>query len=704
LSDNVVWTVLPDRNGVVWVGTRNGLNALDRSKAQTHRYYNESKRPESLSSSYVWTLTEGRADDLWVGTYAHGLNRLDRRTGRIRRISLGPGEGAKSENAVRALRFDRAGQLWIGTNGGGLLRLNPDTGALAAFRMDLHDTASLSADEVWSIVESRDGSLWVGTDGGGLNHFDPITGRVRRFRHQPTDHESLGGDRVWSLHESGDGTLWIGIKDGGLSRLDPLTGKIRRFTEENSDLPNDTVYGIVEDAAGRLWLSTNQGLSCFDPVAEMFTNFDVGHGLQSNEFNLGAYGRGRDGELFFGGIDGLNYFFPAEVLSSSKKPPPVAITGFSKFGTPVREELRTGEEIRLSYRENFFSFSFSVLDFENPRSNRYEYKLDGVDADWKTTDAANRNASYTFVPPGKYVFHVRGANSRGVRNRDGTFVALIIPPPFYKRVWFLTLAGLLATGAILGCALYWLHRRNKIRRMMVEGRERERVELAGEIHDGPLHALMTQLHGIDALYKARHDVSFLEGLPGRLQQMRWGLVEICDSLRNVCSTLRPPTLDRFGLDFAIRDYFNRLAEASPMPEPIFELQHAEGLLPEHVQAQLFRIYQSLLNNVARHARARTVWIRLQVSRKRAVLEVHDDGVGFRPRKLLDLAEARHYGLFTAEERARSLGGDLHPSARPDQGTSVCVEIPLGSRLSELSGRWKRWRKHRHESNPTSAGG
>lgn len=696
LSDNVIWAVLSDRDGVVWVGTRNGLDALDRGNGDARHYYNEVNNSDSLSSSYVWALAEGRGDDLWVGTFANGLNRLDRRTGLVRRIPLGLGEETKSENAVRALLFDRAGRLWIGTNGGGLLRLDPDSGVRVSFRMVPNDSESLSANEVWAIAESHDGTLWVGTDGGGLNHFDPNTGRVRRFRHKSADPESLGGDRVWSLHETADGTLWIGIKDGGLSRFDPRTGKIRRFTEENSNLPNDTIYGIAEDAAGRLWLSTNGGLSCFDPVAKSFINFDIGHGLQSNEFNLGAHGQSRDGELFFGGIDGLNSFYPDQALSVSEVRSPVVITGFSKFGTLMREELQAGEKIRLSHDENFFSFSFAVLDFESPRSNQYQYKLDGVDADWRNADAANRIASYTFIPPGEYVFRVRGSNSRSVLKGDGTFVKVSILPPFYDRIWFRALTSLVLVGVTLGGASYWHRRRNQIRSMLVEGREQERRDLAENIHHGPLHALMTQVHAIDDLCGTREDSVFPDVMQNRLRRLRMALVEISDSLRTVCWILRPPTLDRFGLGLAIRDYFDKLAEAAEangsfMPEPVFELQPAEGLLADHVQSQLFRIYQNLLNNVVRHAQAQTVRIRLQASRTQVLLEIQDTGRGFDSKKLLEFAKDRHYGLFTAEERARSMGGNFHLETSPGRGTVVRVVLPLTGRLTSLSERWKLWK-------------
>ena len=192
----------------------------------------------------------------------------------------------------------------------------------------------LSHSTVWALLEDRDGFLWAGT-GLGLNRLDPATGRWRRFLHDPDDPDSLSDNVIRCIYQDQRGTIWVGTYGGGLNRWDPKTGKFHHFTQRDG-LPNDVLYGILEDAEGRLWISTNGGLSRFDPYRPSlprFRNFDVGDGLQSNEFNTGAYARGPGGEMFFGGVNGFTAFFPDRVLDNPHLPP-VVITAFHAGGRP----------------------------------------------------------------------------------------------------------------------------------------------------------------------------------------------------------------------------------------------------------------------------------------------------------------------------------------------------------------------------------
>ncbi|HET9229194.1 MAG TPA: two-component regulator propeller domain-containing protein, partial [Thermoanaerobaculia bacterium] len=387
LSNDLVWAIHHDEDGVLWVGTSEGVDRLDRESGETRRFDSQPEDSSTLSSSRVWALAPAGKGKLWVGTQGHGLNLLDKATGKVRRIPLGGSMGTFGPNAVRALRADPNGRLWIGTHGGGLARLDPLTGEIVRLRNDPKHPRTLGDDRVWALAFDHRGTLWIGMDGGGLDRFDPESGEIRHYRHRPFDPTSLGSDRVWSIHVGQTG-IWAGTHGGGLSRLDPVTGRFHRFTEETSGLPNDTVYGILEDEFGNLWLSTNRGISCLNPRTGEFRNFDVGQGLQGNEFNFGAYHRGTGGEMFFGGVHGLTIFFPRRLLEPPRQIPSIAITGFSKLGTAELGEVPSGSRLRLGPKENFFVFTFSVLDYRNPRRNLYSYRLKGVDADWRFAEAS----------------------------------------------------------------------------------------------------------------------------------------------------------------------------------------------------------------------------------------------------------------------------------------------------------------------------
>jgi PAS domain-containing protein len=230
------------------------------------------------------------------------------------------------------------------------------------------------------------------------------------------------------------------------------------YTEADG-LPNNFIYGILEDDEGNLWLSTNKGISRFNPETETFRNYDLADGLQSNEFNRNAYYKSRQGELFFGGIKGLNYFFPHQIKDNPYIPP-VVITDFRIFNEsispnmvpmkggsaktigarsvwPLQKDIKETNEIMLSYADKVFSFEFVALDYTAPEKNRYEYIMEGFDEDWVHA-GTKREATYTNLDHGEYTFRVKGSNNDGVWNEDGTSLRITIVPPYWQTWWFRT--------------------------------------------------------------------------------------------------------------------------------------------------------------------------------------------------------------------------------------------------------------------------
>jgi ligand-binding sensor domain-containing protein len=222
--------------------------------------------------------------------------------------------------------------------------------------------------------------LWVGTSGGGISVWDRVSDRLAHYRRDPDSPESLSNDVVFSFCEDPIGTFWIGTIGGGLNRVDRATQTFTLYTEKDG-LPNDAVYRILADAEGSLWVSTNKGLSKFDPNTVTFRNYDVSDGLQNDEFNAGAYFRSSRGEMFFGGIQGFNAFYPEQVKDNPHIPP-IAITAFSRLNEVVRTDLSPNEHIQLSCKDNFISFEFAALDYAAPQKNQYAYMLEGQDQDW----------------------------------------------------------------------------------------------------------------------------------------------------------------------------------------------------------------------------------------------------------------------------------------------------------------------------------
>jgi ligand-binding sensor domain-containing protein/signal transduction histidine kinase len=455
LPDNRVWAIYEGQSGELWVGTSGGLSRLDRDTGRWTVYTHDPNDPHSLSHNTVRSVYEDREGLLWVGTEG-GLDTLNRETGRFIHYRHDPNDSnTLSSNHIGPIYQDQEGDLWVGTSDAGLNRFDRATGRFQRYEADPGNPFSLSHNDVTSILQSYDGTLWIGTLGGGLNRFNRENERFYPYRHNPNDPYSLSSDMVFCICEDFRGRLFLGTWGAGFDRFDP---RGRRFIHyrENDGLPNDVVYGIAEDQTGYLWISTNRGLARFDPSFGTFRNYDVSDGLQSNEFNPGAHYVNNTGELFFGGINGFNAFYPPKV-EDNPHVPPVVITSFKKFDRIILTDISEDLAIELSYNDNFIAFEFASLDYTAPHKNQYTYRLEGFDPRW--VDAGTRRyQSYSNLEGGDYVFRVKGSNNDGVWNRDGIAIYIKVIPPIWDRWWFRAVLALVLIGSAL--AGYRLRVRN----------------------------------------------------------------------------------------------------------------------------------------------------------------------------------------------------------------------------------------------------
>ncbi len=514
ISYNEIRAICRDRQGIMWIGTYGaGIDKVARGVNQFVHFAHIPNNPNSIGHAIVWTLYEDDDGVLWIGTHGGGLDRLDRKSGRFRHYRADPSrEYSLSSDIVRIVRGDGAGGLWIGTHGGGICRFDPRTERFTTFRHHADDPSSLAHDEIREIYRDRAGTVWIGTYGHGLDRLDERSGTFTHFRNVPGDPRSLSNNFVRAAYEDSKGNFWIGTQGGGINLFDRKAGTFGTYnsgsgTEAGSNidyvlsihegragilwlgtlglgltrfntrretftsfttrdgLPNDYIYGILEDNAGNLWLSTNNGISMFDPLQGTFRNFGIADGLQDREFNGGSYFKSKSGEMFFGGISGFNAFFP-ERIQPNTYIPPIVIESFQKFNKDVLLDRPIYEmkEIVLSYRDRVFSFEFTALDFTAPAKNRYAYKMKGLNEEWIETDAEKRFAHFTTVPPGQYIFRVKGSNSDGLWNEAGAMLKVTITPPYWQSWWFRVLAGL----ALLALASALYARRLKVIGMKAE--------------------------------------------------------------------------------------------------------------------------------------------------------------------------------------------------------------------------------------------
>ena len=496
LSDNGIWSIYEDREGILWVGTNSGgLNSFNRETGIWNNFVYNPDDPNSLSSNAVMSIFEDDEGFLWAATFGGGLNRLDRKTGEFTHFMAAP--------VIMKIYEDRAGNIWLGTRGAGLGLLDKESGEIHFYKSEEDNVETLSDNRLNTILEDDRGYLWVGTSSMGLNRFDPESETFTRFMSDSTDRDSLSNNAIMAIYQSNAGELWIGTFGGGLNKFDPDNDTFTSYREKDG-LPNDSIYGILEDDAGNLWLSTNFGLSKFDPIAETFTNFDVSDGLQSNEFNQGAFHRSNRGEMFFGGINGVNAFYP-HLVSNNPFVPPIVITDFQLFNesvvagvdSPLLKPISEANEIQLGFDDDFFSFEFSALHFSSPEENQYAYFMEGLDKNWNFVDH-RRFAGYTNVPPGEYTFNVIGSNRDGIWNTEGVSLKITIIPPFWQTWWFRIAVAFSVIGA-LAIAYRLRVRSGEIQRKQL----REQVDLRTKELQDTLGELQRSKEAAEAANRAK---------------------------------------------------------------------------------------------------------------------------------------------------------------------------------------------------------
>jgi ligand-binding sensor domain-containing protein/serine phosphatase RsbU (regulator of sigma subunit) len=456
LSKNNIRSIFVDSKNTLWIGTfEGGVNIMVDGEEQFVKF-----KDKELGTENVWEIFEDSKKQIWLGT-SNGLYCYNPEKNDLKRYKFDKKNSESiSNDIVRCAFEDSKGNLWIGTESG-LNRFEYSSGTFTRFLHDSKNKNTISNNTIWTITETEN-TLWVGTD-NGLNKIsldnsgNPLT--FKAYFPEQDNKNTISNRSVRSFWKDKNGYIWIGTSNG-LNKFDPKRETFMRFNEEDG-MANSYIYGVLGDEKGNLWLSTNHGISKFELINSKFRNYDKPDGLQNNEFNTGAYFKAENGELFFGGPDGFNRFFP-DSLSENKIAPLVAITSIKVFG----EEYNKGnypvdiKEITLKHDQNVISFEFSALDFTLPEKNLYSYKLVGFDKDW-IKPGMNRFVSYTNLDPGEYTFMVKATNNDGTWNENGIKIKLTIVPPFWKTLWFQIAVVL---GLIIFAYSFFKARINRLRK------------------------------------------------------------------------------------------------------------------------------------------------------------------------------------------------------------------------------------------------
>lgn len=414
LSSPAITAFSESRDGTIWVGTfGGGLNEIMPGGLIRH-HRADPEDPAAISGDSVMSLFVDSRDQLWVGTRTAGLVLFDPREGLVKRLHAGgDAPNRLTSNAITSITESTRGELLVGTYGGGINRVDLDSFAVSIVQAaDM--TGALQSNRVMTIFEDSRGRVWLGTDGAGLALYDVDANSFRHF--QEDAHSGFGGDFVLSITEDRAGNVYFGTLGSGIFILDsafsdPSKFQFRQVAKRNG-LASNSVYGLLVDNEGKIWLSSNVGLSRFDPDSGSINHLDLHNNLQDLEFNSGAAYKLHNGSLLFGGVNGFNRIAPAQVETNTHIPP-VVITSVAKQGDQFSPASLPDNSIELTYRDYSLEFRFAGLDYASPARNQYRYRLAGFDTSWVEA-GTRRYASYTNLEPGQYRFEVVASNSDGV--------------------------------------------------------------------------------------------------------------------------------------------------------------------------------------------------------------------------------------------------------------------------------------------------
>jgi len=430
LSSNTVYSLYEDNN-TIWIGGPNLLNKYDRKT----KIFENIKLPKSNLDVGFWTIDaicKGPDGNLWLGTVLQGLQIYNPTTNKfinIKNNTLYP--QTLRADWIRFIIKGKDNDCWI-TGERGLYRYNSVTKKFTLYNKNSNPN-SLSNNNAYPIYEDDKGIIWMGTAYGGLNRFDKTTNKFTHFSFQRNAKNRLLSDYIVSI-TGDDKYIWVGTING-LNKLDRNSFEIDSYGKEDG-LPNLTIDDIFKDDQNNLWLSTNDGLSKFEVQNNSFKNYNIYDGLQGNKFNNRSGCKTKDGEIFFGGENGISSFYP-DKIEFNNYIPPIYLTNFIVFDKERKFDidLAKTKEIQLNYSENIFQFEFAALDYTSPNKNKYKYILEGFDSTW--VNSGNRRiAKYTNLDGGTYTFKVIGCNNDDIWNLQGVSIKLIIKPPFWLTAWF----------------------------------------------------------------------------------------------------------------------------------------------------------------------------------------------------------------------------------------------------------------------------
>ena len=676
LSSDIVFDVLKDRNGKMWLGTRGGgLVQLDRSKNTFRHYSTENGLGHKLDNNSVFSLLEDREGNIWCGTWGGGVSKFNGK-----KFVTYTQESGLCGNDIRCIYQDRSGAIWFGSWNNGISRLDP-TGQ---FFTNYTTKEGLSHNDVKSIIEDRRGNIWIGSRGGGLNQIHQQRKTITQF----TEQDGFFSNDVSGIVEDKWGQIWISSVGHGLIRLDQAQRQFTRFGVEEG-LINNNILSLILDEQDNLWVGTRGGLSKLSQTAlkqlekaqlappealkqspVLFKNYAYEDGFLGVSCYSGAIEQDTAGNIWVGASDRLTVYHPGGDNLEAQAPK-VELSNISLFNELIPWALLAGkkdtsfnlsngvtvgkfrfaslqpwkgvpEQLSLAHRNNFLSFHFIGIATQSPQKMRYQYKLEGIDANWSGLSALTE-VPYGNLPPGNYTFKVRAMNGDGYWSKTLIY-PFSIRPPWWKTWW----AYFLYAGLFAAAVYVFIQYRTAQAIQKVKALEAIRTKISSDLHDdvGSILsglAMQSQVMAYTAPTEIKTALNELSDMSRDAMERMRDVVWVIDSRKDKYENL----IDRMRV----------FAEKNLGVKNIayhFEVRGIDGkkfINPEKRQ-NIYLIFKEAIANIVKHSDGTQVNIVFEQEKGHLRLVVQDNGT--REEQMV----SDGLGLSNMAMRAKNMGGSL----------------------------------------------
>ena len=697
LNDNVISCIVEDENHNLWIGTNDkGINFYDAASRRFHYYTLQTKNHSpGLSSNNIKAIyIDEETDRAYIGTHGGGLNVVDRKSGQITHFTRE--NSSLNDRSIYAILPWENHTLLLGALNG-LTVFDPRT---SSFTPTLTLPPKNGNNRITVLFKDSSKRLWIGGE-NGLSVYQPEASSERFTRQNVFDSAILSDAFIHCIIERAPGEIWIGTRQG-LFLVNTKNRQTKHYTTQNG-LPNNVVYGILTDLEQRLWLSTNNGISRFSPDTETFRNFTQTDGLQNKQFNNYSYCKRSNGEMMFGGINGITAFFP-EHLNDNPYTPPAVINELKVSGQPVRPNDATKildkaidqtSSITLRASQSAFSIGFVVSNYLSGQHDTFKYRLKGYDKEWHASK--EHTASYANLPAGTYTFQVKAANNNGSWNPIPTELKIRILPVWYKSWWAIILFCIFGITLILFFLRHiWLRKvmMDKINLERLEKRHQEeiyRTKMRFFIHVShelrtPLTLMVAPLQELQEKTTdpwTQKQLRYLKRNTDRLLRL---VNQLLDFKRAESGTLKLQIV-RGNIDPIVREHFTNFEQSARQKNIDYRYDSEIGK-----QEHLFDRYyiETILNNLLSNAFKFTetggnITLRVADANDQLVIEISDTGIG------IPIDQQKHiFDYFYQTDDARSGSGiglalvsklvELHKGeitlkSIPGQGSTFTVRLP-----------------------------